>query len=707
MKTIKQLLITIAMLLCSATANAHDFEVDGIFYNIISASDLTIEVTYKGDSFDDFSTEYSGEVIIPETVVYKSKVLKVISIGRQAFDGCSGITSIEIPNSVTTIEDYAFLGCTSLTSVDIPNSVTSIGDGAFYGCSSLTSVKIGNAITTIAAAAFFDCTSLTSIIIGNSVTTIEIYAFANCSSLASIEIPNSVTTIASAAFDDCTSLKELRFEDGSETLTLRYNYHNNEKYGRGEGLFYDCPLEKLYLGRSLSFPSFHEEGYSPFYNIKTLTSVTISDSVTTIDDYTFCCCSGLTSITIPSSVTYIGKYAFDACYALKELRFEDGRRELSLEHNNTNSYGGLGEGLFNDCPLETLYLGRDLLYETYKSFGYSPFYNVKTLKSVTISDSVTSIGGYAFSKCTNLTNIIIGNSVTTIEDYAFEGCTNLTSIHLLGETPPTVGSKNFTESQYIDIVVYIPLGTLETYQTTDTWKNFWDIQEYSVHNKVRYSIDGEEYASYTVKFGDAVPVPEVFAKEGYTFSWMNEIPKTMPAHDITIEGTFSINIYTVTYTVDGETYATDSIAYGHEIILRDEPSREGHTFSGWSEAPTIMPANDISIEGTFSVNNYTITYIIDGEVYETATIEYGAKIELPSVPEKEGYTFSWMNEIPKTMPAKDIVIHGSYVADTAIEEIYLEFENIKVYNLRGLRITETDKLTRGVYIINGKKTFVK
>jgi hypothetical protein len=120
-----------------------------------------------------------------------------------------------------------------------------------------------------------------------------------------------------------------------------------------------------------------------------------------------------------------------------------------------------------------------------------------------------------------------------------------------------------------------------------------------------------------------------------------------------------------------------------------------------------MPANDISIEGTFSVNNYTITYIIDGEVYETATIEYGAKIELPSVPEKEGYTFSWMNEIPKTMPAKDIVIHGSYVADTAIEEIYLEFENIKVYNLRGLRITETDKLTRGVYIINGKKTFVK
>ena len=98
---------------------------------------------------------------------------------------------------------------------------------------------------------------------------------------------------------------------------------------------------------------------------------------------------------------------------------------------------------------------------------------------------------------------------------------------------------------------------------------------------------------------------------------------------------------------------------------------------------------------------------VDGEIYETATIEYGTEIELPTVPEKEGYTFSWMNEIPKTLPAKDIVIHGSYVADTAIEDIYLDLENIEVYNLKGVRITETDKLTRGIYIINGNKTFVK
>ena len=111
MKTIKQMLITVAVLLCSATASAHDFEVDGIFYNIISASDLTIEVTYKGDSFDEISNEYSGEVIIPETVVYKSKVLKVTSIASRAFCDCNELTSIEIPNSVAFIGFYAFKGC--------------------------------------------------------------------------------------------------------------------------------------------------------------------------------------------------------------------------------------------------------------------------------------------------------------------------------------------------------------------------------------------------------------------------------------------------------------------------------------------------------------------------------------------------------------------------------------------------------------------
>ena len=127
MKTIKQMLITVAVLLCSATASAYDFEVDGIYYNILSMSYLTVEVTY-GDN------KYSGEVVIPSTVSYKSKTLTVKSIGFSAFEDCSGLTSVTIGNSVTYIGSSAFDGCSSLTSITIPNSVASIGYNAFDGC---------------------------------------------------------------------------------------------------------------------------------------------------------------------------------------------------------------------------------------------------------------------------------------------------------------------------------------------------------------------------------------------------------------------------------------------------------------------------------------------------------------------------------------------------------------------------------------------
>ena len=339
------MLITVAVLLCSVAVNAHDFEVDGIYYDIISASDLTVEVTYKGNRPSEISNEYRGEVIIPETVVYKSKVLKVTSIGGSAFSGCYGLTNVVIGNSVTSIGDYAFEDCynltSGLTSVTIGNSVTTIGYGAFSGCYGLTNVVIGNSVTSIGDYAFEDCSSLTSIEIPNSVTSIGEKAFRNCRRLTSVTIGNSVTSIGNCAFDDCTSLKDLRIEDGETTLSLGYNDYK-------EGLFYDCLLESLYLGRNIQYPT-----------------------------------------------------------------------------------------------------GYDL--------GNSPFSKSKTLKSVTIGNSVTSIG-----------------------DDAFFYCDSLASIRLLGETPPTVGRDNFTNKQYMNMIVYVPKGTLATYQAADTWKNFWDIQEFDV-----------------------------------------------------------------------------------------------------------------------------------------------------------------------------------------------------------------------------------
>ena len=130
----KRLSLLLAFCAYIFTSFAHDFEVDGIYYNITSSTDFTVAVTYKGVYIDSYNKEYSGEVTIPNKVTYKGKTYSVTLIGYGAFSSCSGLTSVVIPNSVTSIGDRAFEGCSGLTSVVIPNSVTSIGVYAFYDC---------------------------------------------------------------------------------------------------------------------------------------------------------------------------------------------------------------------------------------------------------------------------------------------------------------------------------------------------------------------------------------------------------------------------------------------------------------------------------------------------------------------------------------------------------------------------------------------
>ena len=169
--------IFIAITVLSALKmSAYDFEVDGLYYNMLSSTDLTCGIT-SGDK------KYTGDINIPASVTYKSRELAVTSIGEYAFDGCSSLTSLSIPNSVTSIGLDAFRGCSSLTSISIPNSVTKIGSEAFYGCSSLTSVSIPNSVTEIGDEAFYGCSALTSVSIPNSVTEIGVQAFDTLSSL--------------------------------------------------------------------------------------------------------------------------------------------------------------------------------------------------------------------------------------------------------------------------------------------------------------------------------------------------------------------------------------------------------------------------------------------------------------------------------------------------------------------------------------------
>ena len=179
-----------------------------------------------------------------------------------------------------------------------------------------------------------------------------------------------------------------------------------------------------------------------------------------------------------------------------------------------------------------------------------------------------------------------------------------------------------------------------------------------------YYVDGEEFYKESIPFGTSVSTIEAPQKEGYTFSGWSEIPATMPAKDVTVNGGFSINTYIATFMVDGEEYCRVNVVYGEEIILVDTPTKEGHTFSGWGEVPTTMPAKDITINGSFSINSYTVTYVVDGEVYKTESITYGSKLTPIAVPVKEGHTFSGWGGVPNTMPAKDVTINGTFTINT-------------------------------------------
>ena len=175
-------LFTALLLLCTTVASAHDFEVDGIYYNILSEEDKTVEVTYKGTSYSEYSNEYTGDVVIPESVTYNGNTYSVTSIEYAAFIRCTGLTSVVIGNSVTSIGDYAFESCTNLTGeLVIPGSVTSIGNAAFNRCFDLTSVVIGSSVTSIGDYAFGNCSSIKSITVKNCTPpTLDMNTFYNC-----------------------------------------------------------------------------------------------------------------------------------------------------------------------------------------------------------------------------------------------------------------------------------------------------------------------------------------------------------------------------------------------------------------------------------------------------------------------------------------------------------------------------------------------
>ncbi|MDE7378964.1 MAG: InlB B-repeat-containing protein, partial [Paraprevotella sp.] len=164
----------------------------------------------------------------------------------------------------------------------------------------------------------------------------------------------------------------------------------------------------------------------------------------------------------------------------------------------------------------------------------------------------------------------------------------------------------------------------------------------------------------------------------------------------------------------GEVYKTVKLKYRDLITPEPEPQKEGHTFSGWIGLPEVMPAKDVIVTGSFSVNVYKLTYVVDGKIYKKIEVKFGDKITPEPDPQKEGYTFSGWSNIPEFMPAKNITVTGRFTINTAIKSVLLSDREVVVYNLNGTKLYEyitmreaLKKLPKGIYIINGRKIYIK
>ncbi len=467
-------------LLLPATALAHDFEVDGIYYNITGGNEVA--VTYQG--VNNYSEPYSGDVVIPGTVYYNGTTYTVTAIGYNAFYYCFYLTGVTMPNTINEIGAQAFYVCTSLTEVTIPNSVTSIGNFAFYNCSGLTSINIPNSVTSIGQAAFAGCSGLTSITIPNSITSISNAAFTGCSGLTSVTIPNSVTSLENSAFSDCTgltcvtipnsvtSISNHAFSGCSGVTSVEVASDNPIYDSRGNcNAIIETASNTLIFGcQNTVIPnSVTSIGNEAFKGCTGLTSITIPNSVTTIGNEAFRGCTGLTSITIPNSVTTLGSYAFVGCSGLTSVTvasdnpFYDSRdncnaiietasNTLIFGYQNTvipNSVTSIGNNAFYNCteltsltlPNTLITIGNGAFYHctgltsinipnAVTSIGHDAFDNCTGLTSLSLPNSLTSIGGSAFYKCTGLTSLTLSNSLTSIGTYAFYNCIGLTSINI-------------------------------------------------------------------------------------------------------------------------------------------------------------------------------------------------------------------------------------------------------------------------------------
>ena len=458
-----------------AAQTTYNYTVGNSTYTYTILTDDTVKITkYKG-------TDES--IVIPSEIDGK----KVTVIGSSAFYGFKSLKNIEIPDGITSIENYAFCQCWSITSLSVPESVTSIGTGAFRFCGDLKEIKLPSNLTVLSDSlfgadanleyiTFGDAEKTDTVIIPETVQKMGNYVFMNCEKIKNIKLPSNLKSIGKTCFQGCISLTGLFIPQSVESIgggifgdcdalqSVEIEDENNNFIFK-DGILYDVKNgilvsavnslipEKVIVDectKTIDYSAFADcnnlyeieipqgvvnIGEKAFARLDHLKNIDIPDSVTNITTLAFYRCNGLVSVQVPGSVTAIKNGTFRECNNLKKVILNEG-------------ITGIEQYAFYDCEL----LEEISIPGTVTTVGNSAFYRCKNLKNIEIPEGVTKIDGSAFIFCSSLEQIKLPQSLMSIGSGAFDNCTSLISVELPDNA--IISSDTFKECKNLsDIVI--------------------------------------------------------------------------------------------------------------------------------------------------------------------------------------------------------------------------------------------------------------
>ena len=394
------------------------FRVDGIYYNVLSIDDKTVEVTFRGDAYNSYVDEYTGDIVIPETVSYGGTTFTMTAIGLSAFSGCENVTSVTLPSTIKEIGEYGFNYCTKLASLNLPEGLTTIGPRALRICHSLTDVEIPTSVKTIGESAFYECKKMESITFRGPIASIGSSAFDKCDNLMKVHV------------DDIADWCQMGFSNlKSHPIAVNpiYGDYGNTIGSKG-ALYVDGEMVT-----ALVIPDDVEKiNDMAFINCEKITSVDFGSGVKVIGKEAFAGCCGLQSLSIPSNITLIEDFAFNYCQEISQITFEDASESIVLGCGGLNDYGVISYGLFSTCRLsKPLYIGRNLNYNYTENVGPFDLVNgyYEEIGTVTFGGLVTEIPSY-----------LLYNSGIYVDNICFR-------------SNPTVGIHAFAPTQEIHLVL--------------------------------------------------------------------------------------------------------------------------------------------------------------------------------------------------------------------------------------------------------------